>query len=73
MDKKEHQARHQMLHEHLDELVADFIGVTGALPSKTNLMDFIRWSHEQTKDPVEPNAGLTRDPILLRPSKAAHP
>lgn len=38
------------LHHGLDSLVAEFIKVTGSLPSDTNLMDFMKWSHERTLD-----------------------
>ena len=53
MNKKEHIARHIMLHKKFDELLADFIRHTDKLPSKTNLMEFLEWSHQQTIDPDE--------------------
>lgn len=49
MNKKEHKARHQLLHKELDELIADFIKETGKLPSKTKLTELMKWSYEQTK------------------------
>jgi hypothetical protein len=53
MEKYNHAERHKKLHDSLDELVADFIAHTGKLPSETTLMDFIKWSHEQTLNPTE--------------------
>lgn len=52
MTKTEHIERHELLHKHLDELIADFITHTGGLPSKTTLMAFMHWSYQQT---IEPN------------------
>lgn len=48
---EQHKARHVELHNNLDELVADFIKNTTKLPSKTTLLEFMSWSHEQTKEP----------------------
>lgn len=48
----EHKERHELLHRHLDELIADFIGITGGLPSKTTLTEFMKWSHDQTLEPT---------------------
>jgi hypothetical protein len=53
MTVAEHRARHRMLHRFLDELVADFTDKSGGMPSKTSLMDFMKWSHEQTVSPTE--------------------
>jgi hypothetical protein len=58
MDKEEHKARHVELHQKFDELMADFIGHTGRLPSKTTVMEFMTWSHEQT---IEPTPGTGDD------------
>ncbi len=52
MNKEEHKARHVELHKKFDELLADFIGHTDNLPSQTNLMTFMNWSHEQTIHPT---------------------
>ena len=48
MTEKEHLKRHKMLHENLDELVAEFIMYTKALPSRSTVMELIEWSHQQT-------------------------
>ena len=49
----DHQARHKELHEHLDELLADFITHTKGMPSETTILELMRWSHEQTITPSE--------------------
>ncbi len=51
MDKKEHIIRHKQLHSNLDELAANFIRATKKTPSKTTLMEFMKWSHSQTINP----------------------
>lgn len=48
---KDQGTRQQRLHQGLDRLVAEFINLTGNLPSETNLMDFLKWSHEHTTNP----------------------
>ncbi len=60
-DKSEHKARHRELHKALDELVADFIDHTGALPSKTNLMELMDWSYLQSMTPTEKDEGGETD------------
>lgn len=51
----EHQIRHTILHRHLDELVADFIHITGKIPSQTTVMELMQWSYKQTISPEEKN------------------
>ena len=51
MSKEEHLERHKLLHKYLDELVADYIKHTTALPSKSTLMELMEWSHQQTIKP----------------------
>lgn len=53
MNKEEHKKRHIELHKILDELVADFINITGKMPSQTNLLELMNWSFEQTQNPQE--------------------
>ena len=53
MTREEHIARHIELHHKFDELIADFIGHTKGLPSKTTVMELMMWSHQQTLDPTE--------------------
>jgi hypothetical protein len=53
MTPEEHKARHELLHKHLDELVADFISLTDRLPSMTTLLEFMKWSYAQTIKPDE--------------------
>jgi hypothetical protein len=56
MTEEEHRARHQELHQALDELLADWIGHQsidyGKVLSDTTLMELMRWSHEQTINPT---------------------
>jgi hypothetical protein len=54
MTKQEHIKRHSELHRALDELLADFIGSTGFLPSQSTIMDLVEWSYRQTTEPDEP-------------------
>ena len=53
MNPEAHKQRHIELHKSLDELLADFIGHTERLPSKTRLKEFLAWSHQQTINPTE--------------------
>lgn len=46
-----HKKIHKELHKSLDQLLADFIYHTEKLPSKTNLIEFLEWSYEQTIEP----------------------
>lgn len=52
-DIKKHKERHVLLHECLDELLADFMKHTEKLPSKTPISDLMKWSYEETKNPTE--------------------
>lgn len=51
LNKEEHIVRHKELHKKLDELVADYICCTKNLLTKTTLMEFMEWSHQQTINP----------------------
>jgi len=53
MTNEEHIERHKELHQALDELLADFIQHTSALPSKTTVLELMQWSHAQTIDPTD--------------------
>ena len=54
MNKEEHIKRHFELHASLDELAADFIQNNhGKLLPETSILTLMRWSHEQTINPVE--------------------
>ncbi len=52
MEFEEHKKKHEELHKALDELSADFINHTGKLPTKTTLMELMKWSSEQANNPV---------------------
>lgn len=53
MTPEEHKARHQMLHKHFDELVADWISHTNNLPTKSTVYDLMEWAYQQTLKPTE--------------------
>jgi len=58
MNIEEHKARHVLLHNMLDELVADWIDhnidiKNGKTLSQTSIMEIMQWSDEQTKNPTE--------------------
>jgi len=53
LNEEEHKERHKELHKYLDELVADFIQNTGAILSKTTVIELMDWSFEQTKKPTQ--------------------
>ncbi len=53
ISEQDHKVRHIQLHKMLDELLADFIEQTGETPSHTTLMEFLKWSYEQTQSPTE--------------------
>jgi hypothetical protein len=54
MTKAEHRARHKLLHEQMDELIADYLAHhRGKLLSNTTLMELMQWSHRQTVDPED--------------------
>jgi len=72
MNLEDHKARHVELHQKFDELLADFIGHTGWLPSKTTLMDFMHWSHGQTTNPT-PGQGDDHGPTNEDPGKFESP
>jgi hypothetical protein len=42
-----HRERHIELHRCLDELVAGMISETTMLPSKTTILELMKWSKEQ--------------------------
>ena len=52
MNKTEHRERHIELHRNLDELLNDAIQYGGIFPSKATVLDLLRWSFEQTVEPL---------------------
>ena len=50
-EREEHARRHKELHRYLDELLADFIRITGKRPSDTNIFELLEWSNRQTTNP----------------------
>lgn len=65
MTREEHKARHELLHKHFDELMADFIGDTGSLPSETNLLELMEWSYTQTQNPTSVEKAQNKAPLVL--------
>lgn len=57
MSLEEHKQHHVELHKAFDELLADFISQTDALPSETTILHLLRWSLEQTENPTTPEVG----------------
>jgi len=49
----EHKEKHVALHKSLDLLVADMIANTNMLPSKTTVMQLMKWSNSQMDKPTE--------------------
>jgi len=54
IDKIRHKKRHLLLHNNLDELFADWISQERSANTKSPIIDLIRWSHEQCKEPTGP-------------------
>ena len=56
MTREEHRERHAQFHALLDEMVAEFVqhGTHPGdhLPSRTTLLDFMRWATQQKTDPT---------------------
>ena len=52
---QDHRERHKQLHQALDELAADWAAhqPLGKLFSNSTIMELMRWSHEQTREPDE--------------------
>lgn len=52
----EHIKRHQVLHEALDELAADYMTHNrGKILSQTTVLELMQWSNGQTKNPTRNN------------------
>jgi len=51
MNKKMHIQRHKELHKALDELLADYINNTKNSLNETTIMDLVKWSAKQLKNP----------------------
>jgi hypothetical protein len=53
MNKQTHKEIHIALHKSLDEIVANFISHTKALPTKTTVFELMEWSYQQTINPTK--------------------
>lgn len=53
MTRAKHIARHKILHQAFDELLADWITHTGRLPSQATIFELMEWSYAQTISPAE--------------------
>ena len=60
MTKEKHIERHRMLHDRLDELVADLITHTKGLPSRATVLELMEWSAKQVENP-DPDEGGSDD------------
>ncbi len=55
MTNEKHIERHKELHHSFDELLADWIansGLARPYPSEHTIMELIKWSYQQTHNPV---------------------
>lgn len=66
MTNKEHKERHVLLHNHLDELIADFIRHTKHRLTEASIMTLVHWSYCETRNPKEAdsNEGKTSNPKM---------
>ena len=55
MDKKIHIQIHKDLHRNLDSLVADYISCNEKGLKETSVIELIKWSYQQTINPLTPN------------------
>lgn len=68
MTPEVHSERHAELHRCFDELLADFLACTGKLPSKTMILDLMKWSHEQIENPTPPPPNIAQ--LILKDADA---
>jgi hypothetical protein len=56
MTTEEHKERHRILHNHLDELFADYIAnhPNHVKFTQEPIMNLLKWSNDQTKNPTDP-------------------
>ncbi len=78
MTREEHLERHALLHQHLDELVADFIAHAQCLPSRTTALELMRWSAKQTtdidhEDPTDQHREREKAGETITPPPAIYP
>jgi hypothetical protein len=57
---EEHRLKHVQLHDNLDELIADWVAQTPAMPSSSTVIELMLWSKQQTRNPT-PNPFLSRE------------
>ena len=51
--KMEEQHCHEELHKAFDELLADYLLYSQKVPSEVNVFELMKWSYQQTLEPVE--------------------
>lgn len=66
---KDHIARHKELHNCLDELMADFMSMTGKFLSRTNVMELAEWAHGQTLNPSTEHVSVVESMGNFQPDK----
>lgn len=54
LTKEQHKKRHQLLYRHLDELIADWMRHTQKPVLDQPIIELLKWSAEQMKDPTDP-------------------
>ena len=52
-DILDHIKRHELLHNCLYELIADWMTHTYKMPSKSTVLELMQWSGKQTEKPTE--------------------
>jgi len=57
MNLQEHRERHKLLHEHLDELLADYLCQNPQPISNLRIMTLLEWSHKESLNPTPTKKG----------------
>ena len=58
LTQKDHKERHIELHKELDELIADYITVTGKRISNSTILELVQWSSQQTEHLTHKSNGI---------------
>ena len=52
MTKEEHIQRHELLQDHLVEIIGDYIAHTKKLPSTVSILELMKWAAKQCIEPT---------------------